>query len=111
LNAQRRAEEASGLIRWLRPEYQASTAVPVPRTLEGFIEETPVPIARRKTSWPTSLPEQVRAIKEVLRSIPAQTPQQVASAFKPAPRTRVAEILETLTALGQVRDDAGRFSL
>ncbi len=111
LNAARRREEASGLIRWLRPEFQAPTAIPVARTLEGFIEEAPAAATRRKQTWPGTLPEQVRAIKDVLHSSPGQTPQQVASAFRPASRTRVREILTTLVALGQARSEGDRFSL
>ena len=111
LNAERRAEEASGLIRWLRPEYQAPNAIPVARTLEGFVEEAPVVGTRRKQSWPTALPDQVRAIKEAMRSSLPQTPKQIASAFRPASHTRVAEILATLTALGQARTDGRRFTL
>jgi hypothetical protein len=112
LNAERRAEEASGLIRRLRPEYQAPTAVLVARTLEGFVEETST-AAVRTQPWPGSLPEQVRAIKEVLRGSPAQTPQQVASAFRAAgrTRTRISEILDTLVALGQARSEGNRYSL
>jgi hypothetical protein len=111
LNAERRAEEASGLIRWLRPEYQAPTTIPVARTLEGFVEEASAAAARRKQPWPGTLPEQVRAIKEVLRGAPAQTPQQIASAFRPASRTRISEILTTLVALGQARTTGGGYSL
>lgn len=50
-----------------------------------------------------TLTEQARAIKDALRATPLQTPQQIAAGFKPASRTRVAEILETLTVLGQTR--------
>jgi SAM-dependent methyltransferase len=111
LNAARRAEEASGLIRWLRPEFQAPEAVPVARTLEGFVEEAPATALRKKHPWPGTLPEQVRAIKNVLRNNPSQTPQQIASAFRHARGTRVAEILATLVALGQARSQGDRFSL
>ncbi|WP_353070739.1 class I SAM-dependent DNA methyltransferase [Tunturiibacter gelidoferens] len=111
LNAERHAEETSGLIRWLRPEFQTPTTIPVARTLEGFVEESPAAAARRKQPWPGTLPEQVRAIKEVLRGAPAQTPQQIASAFRPASRTRISEILTTLVALGQARTTGGGYSL
>lgn len=111
LNAARRAEEASGLIRWLRPDFQAPTAVPVARALEGFVDEAPAAVIRRKQPWPSTLPEQVRAIKDALRALPAQTPGQLASGFRPASRTRVAEILTTLVALGQARSTEDRFSL
>ena len=45
------------------------------------------------------------------RAAPMQAPQEVAAGFKPASRTRVAEILETLTALGQTRQVEDRYSL
>jgi hypothetical protein len=109
LNAARR--RPGGQIRWLRPEYQAPTAVPVARALEGFVEEAPAAAIRRKQPWPGTLPEQVRAIKGVLRGEPAQNSQQVASAFRPASRTRVSEILSTLVALGQARVVGDRYSL
>jgi hypothetical protein len=110
LNAERCAEEASGLIRWLRPEYQAPHYVPVTPTLEGFLDEAPA-AARRKQPWPAAIPDQFRVIKDAMRSAAPQTPQQIATGFRPAPRTRVAEILATLTALGQAHESAGRYSL
>jgi hypothetical protein len=110
LNAKRRAEEASGIIRWLRPEYQAPNYVPVTSTLAGFVEEAPTAV-RRKQPWPAAIPDQFRVVKDAMRSATPQTPQQIAAAFRPAPRTRVAEILATLTALGQARESAGRYSL
>jgi hypothetical protein len=110
LNAERRAEEASGLVRYLRPEYQAPNAVAVTQTLEGFIEEAPAAV-RRKQPWPIAIPEQFRVVKDALRSAPLQTAQQIASGFRPASRTRTQEILETLTVLGQIRESSGRYSL
>jgi hypothetical protein len=109
LNAARRAEEASGLIHWLRPEYQAPNYVPVTATLAGFVDEAPT--AHRKQPWPAAIPDQFRVIKDALRAGPLQTPKQIADGFRPAPRARVAEILATLTALGQAREAAGRYSL
>jgi hypothetical protein len=111
LNAERRAEEASGLIRWLRPEYQAPNAVAVTPQLDGLVEVEPAVAARRKQPWPATLPDQVRAVKDSLRAVPQQNPAQIAAAFRPASRTRILEILETLTALGQTRHSEGRYSL
>jgi hypothetical protein len=111
LNADRRAEEASGLIRWLRPEYQAPNAVAITPQLAGLVEAKPAIAARRKQPWPAALPDQVRAVKDSLRAIPQQNPAQIAAAFRPASRTRIQEILETLTALGQTRQSEGRYSL
>jgi hypothetical protein len=111
LNAQRSAEERAGIVRWLRPEFQAPNELLVQTTLAGMAPvEVPAP-ARRKQPWPATLPDQVRAVKDALRATPSQNVQQIAAAFKPASRTRVAEILETLTALGQTRQVGDRYSL
>jgi hypothetical protein len=111
LNAERRAEEAAGHIRWLRPDFQApALAIPVARTLEGFVEEAPAATPRHKQPWPAAIPDQFRAVKESLRIRPA-TAQQIASSFRPASRTRVVEILTTLTALGQARLEGEKYSL
>jgi hypothetical protein len=40
-----------------------------------------------------------------------QNVQQIAAGFQPASRARIAEILETLTALGQTRQLDDRYSL
>ena len=99
-------------MRWLRPEFQAPNALPTQAALGGLVPANAVTTKARKQPWPAALTDQVRAIKDSLRAQPLQTPQQIASGFKPASRTRVAEILDTLTALGQTRaasDD--RYSL
>jgi hypothetical protein len=111
LNAQRTAEERSGIVRWLRPEFQAPNELLVQTTLAGM---APVEIsapARRKQPWPAALPDQVRAVKDSLRATPMQNPKQIAAGFTPASRTRITEILETLTALGQTRQIEDRYSL
>jgi hypothetical protein len=111
LNTQRSTEEHNGRVRWLRPEYQAPKELAVQTVLAGVTPvEGPTP-TRRKLPWPTTLPEQVRAIKDSLRATPLQNVQQIAAGFKPASRTRIAEILETLTALGQTRRIEDRYQL
>ncbi len=111
LNTQRRAEEESGIVRWLRPEFQAPNAPAMQQTLDGLIPAEVPAATRRKQPWPATLTEQVRAIKDALRATPFQTPQQIATGFKPASRTRVHEILQTLTALGQTRQVEDRYLL
>ena len=111
LNQQRSGEEASGVVRWLRPEYQAPNELAVQAAFAGLLPTEAAVGARRKRPWPASLTEQVRAIKDALRAAPLQTPQQIATGFRPASRTRIAEILETLTALGQTRQVEDRYML
>jgi hypothetical protein len=111
LNAERRAEEASGLVRWLRPEFQAPHAVAIQQTLGGLVPAEVPAAAKRKQPWPAALTDQFRVIKDSLRATPFQTAQQIASGFKPASRTRVQEILQTLTALGRTRQVDDRYLL
>jgi hypothetical protein len=111
LNAERRTEEASGMVRWLRPEFQAPNAPAMQQTLGGLVPVEAPAAVRRKQPWPATLTEQFRVIKDALRATPFQTPQQIASGFKPASRTRVQEILQTLTALGQTRQVEDRYLL
>ena len=111
LNARRIAEERAGVIRWLRPEYQAPNELLVQTALAGMTPVEGPAAARRKQPWPANLSDQVRAVKDALRAEPMQSAQEIAAGFKPASRTRVAEILETLTALGQTRQVEDRYSL
>ena len=66
---------------------------------------------RHRRPWPVSIPDQFRVVQDALRAGPLETTQQIAAGFRPAPRTRVSEILATLHALGQARESAGRYSL
>jgi hypothetical protein len=108
LNAARAAEERSGLVRWLRPEFQQTTAAQAGLGVEmEEPEQQPARISR--LGWPLTLPERVRAVRDYLRQAPAPVSSEtVARSFIRARSPEVTAILETLTALGQAnRDDAG----
>lgn len=110
LNAERAAEEARGLVRWLRPEYQAPGER---RAAQGGLDGLHVPEAtprpRAATTaipWPRTLPEQVQATLHVLATHgrPA-TAAQVAGALAGGATLReeaVRDILATLAMLGRV---------
>lgn len=103
LNKERAAEEAKGLIRWLRPEYQAPDyQAPVPQTLD--LGEASAPVPDNVVPWPKKLPEQVSAVAAVLSSstVPL-APQDVARTFKGKRAATVRPILDSLTAIGQAR--------
>lgn len=111
LNRERAAEEARGLIRWLRPEYQN----PEGRTAE-VKEQDAMALgpkdAATKPPFPKSLPEQIAAVREALSDLGEATPEQVARQFKRGRAATVQPLLQSLTALGQARiDDKGRFAL
>ena len=109
LNAARSAEERSGLIRWLRPEFQNTAAVQ--GGLEVEIEEAESqPTRAIRQPWPASLPERVRAVRNFLVQSPAPvSPASVARAFNRARVADITAILETLTALGQANREGDNF--
>lgn len=106
--------QATGLIGWLRPEYQAPTKqAPVQDELAGMAAPTPAAHASaEKQPWPTALAAQAQAVRQALEAlaVPADV-ATVAKCFSRAPRARVAELLETLVGLGQARVlEAGRYA-
>lgn len=117
LNAERAAEEARGLVRWLRPEFQnpaqAAAARP-PEQVEAVLEDGDVQspatgkakAGEKKQPWPAELPAQVRAVADVLAA--ARGPlsvEQIAAGFSGRGpwKTRLPTLLDTLSALGQAR--------
>lgn len=118
LNAERAAEEEGGLVRWLRPEFQTGAApvAPVQEDL-GLSDESapPKPKAKRvkeaKAVWPTTTREQIQALRAVLSTLGAAlTPEDLAKRFQGAKAPQVAVILEAMSALGQIREERGRFA-
>ncbi len=117
LNAERAREEESGLVRWLRPEFQSPkrSAGTAQRMTELDAEPEPKdtpkkPAKGKKTAtekrpWPATLREQAQAVRSALaeRSAPAEA-ADLARLFDKARKDRVAELLDTLADLGQVRE-------
>jgi hypothetical protein len=103
LNAQRAEEERNGIIRWLRPEYQAPDEVQATQTtLEGIAtpEEAIVePVEQQK--WPTKPKDQLAAIRDLLRTTPGNwTAKQIAAQFKGrATQKKLDAITENLERL------------
>lgn len=137
LNAKRAAEEAAGTVRWLRPDFQdparraaAAAAAPVPQqtAIEGVEPATAAAAAATEASeaaeapaastatapaaqpWPPTLPEQVRAVAQLLAASPAPLAlPAIEAAFKgKGPwKKGLPRILETLEALGRAQLDGG----
>jgi chromatin segregation and condensation protein Rec8/ScpA/Scc1 (kleisin family) len=109
LNAARAAEERSGLVRWLRPEFQQTTATQAGLGVE-IEEEEQQPARASRVPWPPSLPERVRAVRDYLRQTPIPvSPETVARSFIRSRTSEVTAILETLTALGQANRDGAAY--
>ena len=103
LNKARAAEEAKGLIRWLRPEFQAPDyKAPVTQTLD--LGEAAVVLPDNVLTWPGSLPEQVSAVQSILSSAGSPlAPQDVARAFKGKRAATVRPVLDALAGIGMAR--------
>jgi hypothetical protein len=125
LNAERAVEEARGLIRYLRPDYQApETAVPRQRVLieaeeqgsgvgynAGAEEQSPVS-SLQALPWPEGMAARAQAVRGALAALGrAATAGEVAGMFggrrTPNRVKQVGELLETLAALGQAREVEG----
>jgi len=118
LNAERAAEEATGTIRWLRPEFQNPQAAQAAIGLESgdsgrrnqkpdAATSPPAPArAPTQNAWPSTLPDQLAAVARILADTPtAQTEAQLAANFtgKGRWKSRLPDILEALAALGRAR--------
>ena len=112
LNKQRATEEAGGLVRYLRPDFQApGTAAPVSGTLD--LGEAPAgPAGATILPWPKSLPDQVSAVAQLLAGAGAPlSSRDVARAFAAKRQATVTPVLDALAAIGQARRLAdGRYA-
>ena len=112
LNVQRTAEEAKGTIRWLRPAFQAPSqgqqaaiAMPEQVALTAKVKKGKSPKARAAQPWPVSMPEQVKAVADVLAQAgTAMDLAAIAAHFSSRGRwrERLPSILETLVVVGRV---------
>ncbi|MGE4290801.1 MAG: class I SAM-dependent DNA methyltransferase [Desulfovibrio sp.] len=110
LNAERAAEEERGVIRWLRPEYQARLHKPV-RVQQAKLVAGAEQAKGEKLPWPKTLAERTRAVLDALARVagPADV-EHIRSQYARAQARQVEEILETLASLGQVtRLEDGRY--
>jgi hypothetical protein len=107
LNHERAAEEKRGIIRYLRPDYQAPGAAPATQSEIGLSTDddtTPDTATATILDWPTELPAQVAAINKLIPTI-GQDPETLAACFgrKNKKRTdQITIILATLKALGHI---------
>lgn len=108
LNKERAAEEAKGLIRWLRPEYQApgqttgGNTAAVTQTLD--LGEAAAILPDNVIPWPGSLPEQVSAVQSILSAAQSPlAPQDIARAFKGKRAATVRPVLDALAGIGMAR--------
>ncbi len=108
LNRVRRTEEVEGVVRWLRPAFQAPAEARVAQrvlAVEQGDTELSLP------SWPAREPDRFVALRAALAAVPGR-PDELARRFQRVRTTKVREMLESLVALGQARPGAdGRYRM
>ncbi|MGB0723307.1 MAG: class I SAM-dependent DNA methyltransferase, partial [Gammaproteobacteria bacterium] len=114
LNTERAAEEGRGHIRWLRHEFQNPGATQTEAAVGApFQARTAKPASTTKTRppWPKTLTEQFAALKDAVAAHhgPANA-DQIARQFNRAPTKKVAELLEVLVSLGQIKHSADGYA-
>jgi hypothetical protein len=118
LNAERAAEEARGVIRWLRPEFQHPTAQVAPEQAEIATDEaaddTAVPgTIAKPLPWPKDAVAQVRAVADALAASPVPLDvDALATRFSARGpwKKRLPQLLDMLVALGRAREQDGRYT-
>jgi hypothetical protein len=104
-------EQGTTIPRWEQADLamiMPETATPEPPEPTGDDEQTPVtaPVAAATQPWPTTLPEQVRVLAQLLVTAPTALPLPAIEArFKGRGpwKKSLPRILETLEALGRAR--------
>ena len=109
LNRTRAAEESTGHLRHLRPDFQARgvdlRSTPAEQDLPLPAPEAPA-AKPQKLPWPQDLPAQATALRQLLATYPqGATVPQLAARFTKAPKSTITTLLETLCALGQATRD------
>jgi hypothetical protein len=104
LNKERAAEEARGLVRWLRPDYQKPAGKAQGSLDLGEVRNPKSEVGKKKKvkqPWPKKLAEQVRAVESVLTTEGPLPAEKIAKHFLRAPVATIQEILDTLRTLGR----------
>ncbi len=107
LNHERAEEERRGLVRWLRPDYQAP-ATAQKLEVQEEMDMVAAPAAKgkpaKKQPWPEKMPDQFQAVRALLAAEGKPiTVDSVAKNFNRARKDRVAEVLAALAAIGKAR--------
>jgi hypothetical protein len=109
LNAERAREEADGLVRWLRPEFQAK-GIKAPAPEPGQTDLLPAPEAAPTSAttagpapWPKGIQERLAAVRaRVSSEARPWSLQDVRASFKGARADQVEPILDSLAFLGHM---------
>lgn len=101
LNKKRAEEESRGIVRWLRPDYQAPDAVQAEVDIapKAAPAKPAIATSKGKTTFPKAIPDQLRVLREALAER-SHTTESLAEQFKRKPMKSVEEGLQSLAAVG-----------
>lgn len=111
LNVRRSSDEVAGTIRWLRPAFQdpsAACGLQSTVAIESTLDEShpELPLNKGTRPWPTGLPQQIKAVSDVIQAAKRPlTLDDLAAHFTARGRwrDRLPIIVETLEAIGRAR--------
>ena len=111
LNKERAAEEARGLVRYLRPDFQ-DPGYRAPSATTMDFGEAAAPLVSKVIPWPATLPEQVGAVQSILATAPTPlAASDIARSFKGKRAATVRPVLDALAGIGMARRlDDGRYA-
>jgi hypothetical protein len=76
--------------------------------VDSFDEASAVKV--EKIAWPKTLPEQVRAVLDVLKSDGALSSTDLVARFKGVKAPKLGELLQTLVDMGRLQETKAGFS-
>ena len=108
LNRERAAEEAAGLVRWLRPAFQAPSEPAARKEQLAMAVDAEAVLP----AWPKHVPAQFVALRAALARSGLAGPAELAQQFRKVSPNKLAGMLETLAVLGQAREaGSGRYAI
>ncbi|MBO3273460.1 class I SAM-dependent DNA methyltransferase [Hymenobacter defluvii] len=104
LNHERAREEQAGLVRYLRPSYQAPEQQATLSLPKQIMPATAATGIASPQLWPTELAQQMQALRDAIQQAGQPlTIEQVAARFKRTKPEKVRPLLDTLAALSLLR--------
>ncbi len=109
LNHERAEEEANGVVRWRRPDFQA----PEQTTLDVVTKSSPKKATKKVSAktkpWPKDPQSRMVVIRDLLRtSGQPLTPEDIAGNFKGARLNTIEGLLNNLCMLGVIHDEGNQ---
>jgi len=114
LNRERAAEEARGVVRWLRPEYQNRKGTGAPASGQQITADLALPSAAStgKAPWPATIQLQIAAVHAALEEMQEASPTDIARRFTRVRAASIEPLLQGLSFIGKAQPLAnGRFHI